>query len=163
MKNARILALTVMSAATVGLSACGSHTSEPAAQPGTQPFPAERACTDIPKPSDPHGLLGNNWLTDNPCAIFNMNRPGEGVDADQAEKIVYDARMRALAGKRDIALLARQGDAQISNPTGLATDFKDAIAQRRAALKQELTNSGLALQGRAPQDYRIAYLKGEGR
>ncbi|MBL3752689.1 hypothetical protein [Mycobacteroides abscessus] len=161
--NARILALTVMSAAMVGLSACGSHTSAPEAQPLPDVFPVERACADIPKPADPHGLIGDNWLTDNACAIFNMNRPGEGVTDDQAEKIVYDARMRALAGKRDISLLSRQGNAQISTPSGVETDFKGAISQRRAALKQELDASSLALQGRAPEGYSIAYLKGEGR
>lgn len=162
MKKNLILATTSAALVAVGLAACGT-TSEPEARHGAQPFPREQQCADIPKPADPHGLLGENWLNDNPCAVFNMNRPGADVDSEQAARIVYDARMKALAGKRDISLLARQGDAQISNPTGLATDFKDAIAQRRAALKQELTNSGLALQGRAPQDYRIAYLKGEGR
>lgn len=157
--NARILALTVMSAAMVGLSACGSHTSAPEAQPLPDVFPVERACADIPKPADPHGLIGDNWLKDNPCAVFNMNRPGEGVDSEQAAKIVYDARMKALAGKRDISLLARQGNAEISTPGGLSTDFKSVITQRRASLKQELTDSGLALQGKAPQGFRIEYLK----
>lgn len=159
MKN-RILA-AVAASAVVGLSACGTNT--PAAQPGTQPFPVERACADVPRPSDPHNLIGDNWLKDDACAIFNMNRPGAGVDGDQAEKIVYDARMKAFMGKRDIAILARQGNAQISTPTGVETDFKEVISERRAALKQELTNSGLALQGQAPQGYSISYLKGEGR
>ncbi|WP_100481099.1 hypothetical protein [Mycobacteroides abscessus] len=154
-----IIAATAASLVAVGLAACGSHTSAPEAQPLPDVFPTERACADIPKPSDPHGLLGNNWLTDNPCAVFNMNRPGAGVDAEQGAKIVYDARMRALAGKRDLALLVRQGNAQISTPSGLPTDFKSAISERRAALKQELTDSGLALQGRAPEGFRIAYLK----
>ncbi|MBN7467063.1 hypothetical protein ACM0AZ_12650 [Mycobacteroides abscessus subsp. massiliense] len=161
MKNL-ILALTVMSAATVGLAACGSP-STPEAQPLPDVFPAERACADVPRPSDPHNLIGDNWLNDNPCAIFNLNHPGEGVDAEQAARIVYDARMKALAGKRDIALLARQGSAQINTPSGLQTDFKSVIAQRRASLKAELDASSLALQGRAPQGYSISYLKGEGR
>jgi hypothetical protein len=158
--NARILAATAASFVAVGLTACG-HTSEPAAQPLPDVFPIEQQCADIPKPNDPHNLIGDNWLTDNACAVFNMNRLGEGVDGDQAEKIVYDARMRALAGKRDLALLARQGNAQMDNPAGVETDFKSVIAQRRASLKAELTDSGLALQGKAPQDYRIEYLKGE--
>ncbi|RIS62525.1 hypothetical protein [Mycobacteroides abscessus] len=160
MKKNLIVAASAALALTVGLSACG-HTSESEAQPGAQPFPAEHACADVSRPADPHNLIGDNWLKDNACAIFNMNRPGADVDAEQAEKIVYDARMRAVTGKRDISLLARQGNAQISTPSGVETDFKDAIAQRRAALKQELTASGLALQGKAPQDYRIEYLKGE--
>ncbi|AMT69230.1 MULTISPECIES: hypothetical protein [Mycobacteroides] len=160
MKKNRILAAVAASAAVVGLAACG-HASTPEAQPGAQPFPIERACADIPRPSDPHNLIGDNWLKDNACAVFNMNRPG--VDGDQAAKIVYDARMKAFMGKRDIALLVRQGNAQISTPSGVETDFKGAIAQRRASLKQELTDSGLALQGKAPEGFRISYLKGEGR
>lgn len=163
MKNIRILAAVVASAAVVGLSACG-HASM-SAEPGPLPdvFPVERACADIPRPADPHGLIGDNWLKDNPCAIFNLNHPGTGVDSGQAEKIVYDARMKALMGKRDLALLARQGTAQMDNPSGVITDFKSVIAQRRAALKQELDASGLALQGKAPEGYSISYLKGEGR
>ncbi|SHP92621.1 hypothetical protein [Mycobacteroides abscessus] len=160
-KKSLILA-AASAALTVGLAACG-HASTPEAQHGAQPFPAERACADIPKPSDPHGLIGDNWLRDNPCAVFNMNSPGAGVDSEQGARIVYDARMKALAGKRDIAVLARQGNAQISTPTGVVTDFKGVIAQRRAALKQELTDSGLALQGKAPEGFHISYLKGEGR
>lgn len=161
MKNSRILAAASTMMA-VGLSACG-HSSAPEAQPSPDVFPAERACADIPRPSDPHGLIGDNWLKDNACAVFNMNRPSAGVDGDQAAKIVYDARMKAFMGKRDIALLVRQGNAQISTPSGVETDFKGAIAQRRAALKQELTDSGLALQGKAPEGFHISYLKGEGR
>lgn len=162
-KNLILAAITASTMAMVGLAACGSHTSAPEAQPLPDVFPAEKQCQDVSRPADPHGLIGDNWPKDDSCLIFNMNRPGEGVDADQATRIVYDSRMKALTGKRDIALLARQGNAQMDNPAGVITDFKSTIAQRRAALKQELTNSGLALQGRAPQDYRIAYLKGEGR
>ncbi|MBN7314912.1 hypothetical protein [Mycobacteroides abscessus] len=159
-----MVAASAALALTVGLSACGSHTSAPEAQgPLPDVFPVERACADIPRPTDPHGLIGDNWLKDNPCAIFNLNHPGTGVDSGQAEKIVYDARMRALAGKRDLTLLARQGNAQISAPSGVETDFKSVIAQRRAALKQELDASSLALQGKAPEGYSISYLKGEGR
>lgn len=158
MKKNLILAAITASALTVGLSACGSH-SKPAAQPGTQPFPAEHACADVSRPADPHNLIGDNWLKDNPCAIFNMNNPGPGVDSEQAEKIVYDSRMKALAGKRDISLLARQGNAQISTPSSVETDFKSVIAQRRASLKAELDASSLALQGQAPEGFRIEYLK----
>ncbi|SHU55481.1 putative lipoprotein [Mycobacteroides abscessus subsp. abscessus] len=157
MKKNLMLALGV-SLVAVGLAACGSH-SAPEAQPLPDVFPAERACADIPKPSDPHGLIGDNWLKDNPCAVFNMNRPGAGVDGDQAAKIVYDARMKALAGKRDIAILARQGTEQADNPNGVTTDFKGAIAQRRASLKAEINASGLALQGKAPEGYSIEYVK----
>lgn len=163
MKKNLIVAASATLALTVGLSACGSHTSAPEAQPLPDVFPAEKQCQDIPRPADPHGLIGDNWLTDNACAIFNLNHPGAGVDSAQGERIVYDARMKALMGKRDLALLARQGNAQISAPSGVETDFKGAISERRAALKQELTASGLALQGKAPEGFRIEYLKGEGR
>lgn len=160
MKNARILAALAASAAVVGLAACSNTPVAPSEdQPAAQPFPAERACADIPKPADPHNLIGDNWLKDNPCAVFNMNRPGEGVDSEQAAKIVYDARMKALMGKRDIAIFTRQGNAQISTPSGVETDFKSVIAQRRSTLKQELTASGLALQGQAPSGFRIEYVK----
>ncbi|SII09553.1 Uncharacterised protein [Mycobacteroides abscessus subsp. abscessus] len=157
-----IIAATSAALVAVGLAACG-HSSAPEAQPLPDVFPAERACADVPRPSDPHNLIGDNWLNDNPCAVFNMNRPGAGVDGDQAAKIVYDARMKALAGKRDIALLARQGTEQADNPNGVTTDFKGAIAQRRASLKAEINASGLALQGKAPEGFHISYLKGEGR
>lgn len=157
-----MVAASAALALSVGLAACGSH-SAPEAQPLPDVFPAERACADIPKPADPHGLIGDEWLNDNACAVFNMNRPGVGVDSEQGVRIVYDARMKALAGKRDIALLARQGNAQIGAPGGLETDFKSVITQRREALKQELNASGLALQGKAPEGYSISYLKGEGR
>lgn len=157
-----MVAASAALALSVGLAACG-HTEPAAEGPLPDVFPVERACADVPRPADPHNLIGDNWLTDNACAVFNMNNPGAGVDPLQAEKIVYDARMKALMGKRDIDLLARQGSAQISTPSGLATDFKSAISERRAALKQELDASSLALQGRAPQGFRIAYLKGEGR
>ncbi|WP_078314936.1 hypothetical protein [Mycobacterium sp. D16Q16] len=157
MKKNIIAATAVL--AMVGLSACG-HDSAPETQHGAQPFPREQQCADVSRPADPHGLIGNNWLNDNACAIFNMNRPGAGVDPSQAEKIVYDARMRALAGKRDLALLVRQGNAQMDNPAGVITDFKGVISERRASLKAELTDSGLALQGKAPQGFRIEYLKG---
>lgn len=156
MKNL-ILAAVAASMLTVGLSACG--TSEPAVQPGAQPFPREKQCQDIQRPNDPHGLIGDNWPKDDSCLIFNMNNPGPGVNADQAARIVFDARMRALMGKRDLVMLVQQGTKQANNPTGVETDFKSAIAQRREAIKAELTASGLALQGQAPQDYRIEYLK----
>ncbi|WP_235886895.1 MULTISPECIES: hypothetical protein [Mycobacteroides] len=157
--NARIIAASAVLVAAVGLmSACGSL-SAPEAQPGAQPFPREQQCADVSRPADPHGLIGNNWPTDDSCAIFNMNRPGEGVDADQAEHIVFDARMRALMGKRDIIFLVRQGTEQADNPNGVTTDFKGAIAQRRASLKAEINASGLALQGKAPEGYSIEYVK----
>lgn len=154
----RILAAIAASVVAVGLAACGRH-STPTAQPGTQPFPREKQCQDVSSPADPHGLIGDNWPMDDSCLIFNMNRPGADVDSEQAEKIVYDARMKALMGKRDISLLARQGSAQISTPSGVETDFKSAIAQRRESLRAELNASGLALQGKAPEGYSIEYLK----
>lgn len=161
MKKKNMVAASAALALTVGLSACGHST--PTAQPGTQPFPVERACADVPKPADPRNLIGDNWLKDDACAIFNMNRPGAGVSQEQAEKIVFDARMKALVGKRDLVMLVQQGTKQADNPTGVITDFKSAVAQRRASLKAELEASSLALQGQASQGYSISYVKGEGR
>lgn len=156
MKKNLILA-AITASAVVGLSACGTNT--PAAQHGAQPFPREKQCQDVPRPTDPSGLLAENWHKDDSCLIFNMNNPGPGVDTDQAARIVFDARMKALAGKRDLVMLVQQGTKQANNPTGVETDFKGAIAQRREAIKAELTASGLALQGRAPEGFRIEYLK----
>lgn len=159
MKNL-ILAAVAAGAAVVGLTACGSN-SAPAAQP--DPFPRERQCADIQRPkNDPHGLIGTHWVTDDACNIFNVTRPGAGVDADQAEKIVYDARMKLLMGKRDIyALVVFLANDQLDH--GVTTDFAGLIAARHATITEELDASRAALAGHAPEGYRIDFLKGEGR
>ncbi|SHX81833.1 hypothetical protein [Mycobacteroides abscessus] len=161
MKKHTILAAAAASTlAAVGLTACG-QANTPAAQP--QPFPRERQCQDIPKPADPHNVIGTHWFKDDACDILNLNHPGPGVDADQAEKIVYDARMRMLFGKRDIAMLAIEANKQLDHPTGVVTDFADIIAARYSTIKDEVSASRDALGGHAPEGYRIFILKGEGR
>lgn len=158
-KNARILAATA--AMAVGLvSACGS-TSTPSAAPEAQPFPREQQCQDIPKPADPHNVIGSHWFNEDACSILNMNRPGAGVDADQAEKIVYGARMRMLLGKRDIAMLAIAGSKQLDHPSGVTTDFTDIIAQRYSFIKDELNASRAALGGHAPEGFKVTIVKGD--
>ncbi|WP_078321239.1 hypothetical protein [Mycobacteroides chelonae] len=160
MKHIIIAATSVALVVAVGLSACGSH-STPTASP--DPFPREQQCQDIQRPSDPHGLIGTHWFTDDACDILNLNRPGPGVDADQAEKIVYDARMKLLLGKRDIAMLAVEANKQAENPSGVTTDFADIIAQRYSTIKDEVNDSRAALGGHAPEGFRIDFVKGEGR
>lgn len=164
MKKNLILAATAVSTLAVGLSACG-HTSAPSAAPSPDPFPRETQCTDIQRPeNDPHGLIGNNWVTDDACNIFNVTRPGAGVDADQAAAIVYDARMKLVMGKRDIyALVVFLANDQLDHPTGVNTDFAGLIAARHATITEELDASRAALAGHAPEGYRIDFLKGEGR
>ncbi|WP_237179122.1 hypothetical protein [Mycobacteroides abscessus] len=124
-----------------------------------QPFPRERQCQDIQRPADPHGFIGDNWFKDDACSIFNLNRPGQGVGQEQAEKIVYDARMKMMMGKRDIAMLVALGNKQAEHPTGVVTDFAGVIAQRHSTIKDELDASSLALQGKAPEGFSLAFSK----
>lgn len=156
MKNL-ILAAVAASTLAVGLSACGTA-STPTAQPEAQPFPRESPCADIQRPADPHGLIGNNWVTDDACNIFNMNHPGECVDADQADAIVYDARMKLMFGKRDIAMLAVEANKQADH--GVKTDFAGIIAARYSTVKGEVDAARAALDGHAPEGYRIDVVKG---
>ncbi|SLI42487.1 hypothetical protein [Mycobacteroides abscessus] len=163
MKKNRILAAVAASAALVGLSACG-HASTPSASLKPDPFPRETQCQDIQRPNDPHGLIGSHWFTDDACNIFNMNHPGEGVDADQAAAIVYDARMKLMMGKRDIAqLVVFLANDQLDHPTGVNTDFAGLIARRYSTITKEVNDARDALGGHAPEGYRIFFLKGEGR
>lgn len=161
MKNARILAAAASTLAAVGLmTACG--TSTPSAQPDQ--FPREKQCQDIQRPSDPHNVIGNNWFTDDACSILNSNRPGAGVDADQARAIVYDARMKMMMGKRDIyALVVFLANDQLDHPSGVTTDFAGLIARRYSTITKEVNDARDALGGHAPEGYRIFFLKGEGR
>lgn len=163
MKNSRILAAAAASTLAVGLSACG-HASEPSAMPSADPFPRESQCQDIQRPSDPHNLIGSHWFNDDACNILNSNRPGAGVDADQARAIVYDARMKMMMGKRDIAqLVVFLANDQLDHPTGVNTDFAGLIAARYSTITKEVNDARDALGGHAPEGYRIFFLKGEGR
>ncbi|MDO3129685.1 hypothetical protein P5V43_21495 [Mycobacteroides abscessus subsp. bolletii] len=159
MKHTRILALAA-STVTVGLLAACGTTSTPSV-PGAQPFPRERQCQDIQRPADPHGFIGDHWFKDDACSILNMNNPGPGVDPDQAARIVYDARMRMLMGKRDIAMLAIEGSKQLDHPSGVTTDFASVIAQRYSTVKDEVNASRAALGGHAPEGFKVTIVKGD--
>ncbi|MBN7388563.1 putative lipoprotein [Mycobacteroides abscessus subsp. abscessus] len=159
MKNIRILAFAA-STVTVGLLAACGTTSTPSV-PDAQPFPREQQCADIQRPADPHNIIGNNWFKDDACDILNLNHPGAGVDADQAEKIVYDARMKMLLGKRDIAMLAIEGSKQLDHPSGVKTDFASVIAQRYSTVKDEVNDSRAALGGYAPEGFKVTIVKGD--
>ncbi|SHT49128.1 hypothetical protein [Mycobacteroides abscessus] len=157
MKNARILAAAASTLAAVGLmTACG--TSTPSAQPDQ--FPREKQCQDIQRPSDPHNLIGSHWFNDDACNILNSNRPGAGVDADQARAIVYDARMKLMMGKRDIyALVVFLANDQLDH--GVTTDFSGLIAARHATITEELDASRAALAGHAPEGYHLDFMKND--
>lgn len=161
MKNIRILAFAA-STVTVGLLAACGTTSTPSV-PDAQPFPREPQCQDISRPADPHNVIGTHWFNDDACNILNSNRPGAGVDADQARAIVYDARMKMLFGKRDIAMLAIEANKQLDHPSGVTTDFADIIAQRYSTVKGEVNDSRAALGGHAPEGFKVTIVKGEGR
>lgn len=162
MKKNLILAAVAASTLAVGLSACGTAstpTAQPEAQPEAQPFPRESPCADIQRPADPRGFIGNHWFTDDACNIFNVTRPGAGVDADQADAIVYDARMKLMFGKRDIAMLAVEANKQADH--GVKTDFAGIIAARYSTVKGEVDAARAALDGHAPEGYHLDFMKNE--
>ncbi|MBN7315092.1 hypothetical protein [Mycobacteroides abscessus] len=161
MKHNRMLAATAASTLTVGLLAACGHTSTPSASPKPDPFPRESQCQDIQRPADPHNVIGDNWVADDACNILNLNRPGAGVSQEQAEKIVYDARMRMFFGKRDIYMLAVEANKQAENPSGVTTDFAGIIAARHASITKEVNDARDALAGHAPEGYRILVLRGD--
>ncbi|RIS84039.1 hypothetical protein [Mycobacteroides abscessus] len=154
-KNARILAATAASM-VVGLSACS--TSEPTAQP----IAADQNCVEIAKPSDPHGLIGRDGWPFPACSVLSDVTPGVGQA--RAVAVVYDARQRVAAAKREISLLAAQGNqlADIeTNSDATVADYRGRISDTRGRIAQDLMNSRLALQGTPPQGFALAYVKGE--
>ncbi|WP_100459274.1 hypothetical protein [Mycobacteroides abscessus] len=156
MKKNRILAATAASLVAVGLAACG-HTSEPAAQP----IGADKDCTELARPADPKGLIGHEWPWP-ACAALSDVQPGVGQQ--RAVEIVYDARQRVAAAKREISLLAAQGNqlADIeTNSDATVADYRGRISDTRGRIAQDLMNSRLALQGTPPQGFALAYVKGE--
>lgn len=153
MKNL-ILALTVMSAATVGLSACG-HTS------AAQPIPPDKGCVEIAKPSDPHGLIGRDGWPWPACDALSDVTPG--VDTAKAEAIVYDARQHVIAAKREVSLLVSQGNQLAdteTNSDATVADYRVRIEDVRGRIAQDLMNYRLALQGTPPKDFALGYVKG---
>lgn len=154
-KNARILALIAVSAATVGLAACS--TSEPAAQP----VPPDKNCVEVAKPTDPHGIIPSDGWPWPACSALSDVTPG--VDTAKAESIVYDARQRVIAAKRSISLLAAQGNQLadiVTDSTATVAGFRDRISDTRGRLADDLMNSTLALKGTPPQDFHLGYVRG---
>ncbi|MBN7375686.1 hypothetical protein I3U60_05245 [Mycobacteroides abscessus subsp. massiliense] len=149
-KNARILAAVAASAVAVGLSACGSHTSEPAAQP----IGADKDCTELAKPADPKGLIGREWPWP-ACSALSDVTPR--VDQGRAREIVFDARQRVVAAKRNIAILATVGNKE-ADPEAL-TELHDRIEDVRGQLADDLMASHAALEGHAPEGFSLAYSK----
>ncbi|SKO98094.1 hypothetical protein [Mycobacteroides abscessus] len=146
MKNARILALA-SSAAVVGLmTACGTST------PSASPVPADKNCTELARPADPHNLIGREWPWP-ACSALDDVTPG--VDPQRAEAIVFDARQRVAAAKRNIAVRATVGNKE-TDPDAL-TEFHGRIENVRGRLADDLMASRLALQGTPPAGFSLDY------
>ncbi|SHO82649.1 hypothetical protein [Mycobacteroides abscessus] len=146
MKKNLILAASTL--AVVGLTACGNDT------PVAQPIPADKDCTELAKPNDPHNLIGNEWPW---AACDALSDVQPGVDQARAEAIVLDARQRVAAAKRNISTLATVGNRE-TDPVAL-TQFHDRIEDVRGRLADDLMASSLALKGTPPQGFRLAYSK----
>lgn len=149
MKKNRILAAMAASALTVGLSACGSSSA-----PAAQPIGADKDCTELAKPADPKGLIGREWPWP-ACSALSDVTPR--VDQQRAAEIVYDARQRVAAAKRNIAILAAVGNKEADPET--LTEFHDRIENVRGQLADDLMASRAALEGQAPEGFSLAYSK----
>lgn len=149
MKKNRILAALAASALSVGLSACG-HDGTPTASP----IGADKNCTELARPADPHGLIGNEWPWP-ACSALSDVTPGVGQR--RAAEIVYDARQRVVAAKRNISVLATVGNKE-TDPEAL-TEFHSRIEDVRGQLADDLMASRAALEGHAPEGFSLAYTK----
>ncbi|MBV0918215.1 hypothetical protein KC238_13240 [Mycobacteroides chelonae] len=148
MKNL-ILAATAASALAVGLAACGSHST-----PTASPIPTDKNCTELARPADPRGLIGHEWPWP-ACSALSDVKPQ--VDQQRAEAIVFDARQRVAAAKRNIATLATVGNKE-TDPEAL-TEFHSRIENVRGQLADDLMASHAALEGHAPEGFTLAYAK----
>lgn len=147
MKKKLILAAAASAALAVGLTAaCGTSTHT------AQPVPTDKNCTELAKPADPHGLIGNEWPWP-ACSALSDATPG--VDSQRADDIVYDARQRVAAAKRNISLLATMGNKE-ADPDAQAK-FRSYIENLRGNLSDDLMNSRLALQGTPPEGFSLDY------
>lgn len=149
MKKNLILATVAASTLAVGLSACGS-----ASTPTASPIPADKDCAEITKPSDPRGLIGREWPWPSCSALSDVT---PGVDQARAEAIVFDARQRVAAAKRNISVLATVGNRE-TDPVAQA-QFHDRIQDVRGRLAGELIDSTLALKGTPPEGFSLDYSK----
>lgn len=141
------LMLAAASTLAVGLSACGS-----ASTPTASPIPADKDCAEITKPSDPRGLIGREWPWP-ACSALDDVQPG--VNQERAEAVVFDARQRVAAAKRNIAVLATVGNRE-NDPEAL-TEFHGRIENVRGRLADDLMASRLALQGTPPEGFSLDY------
>lgn len=149
MKKNLILALAASTLAVVGLmTACGTST------PTAQPIPPDKDCTELAKPADPRGLIGNEWPWPSCSALSDVT---SGVDPQRAESIVFDARQHVEAAKRNIAILATVGNKE-TDPEAL-TKFHDRIQDVRGRLADDLMRSRMALEGHAPEGFELDYTK----
>lgn len=148
MKKNLIVAASATLALSVGLAACGTST------PAAQPIPPDKNCVEIAKPSDPHGLIGREWPWP-ACSALSDVTPG--VDESRAAAIVYDARQRVVAAKRNISVLATVGNKEADPET--LTEFHDRIEDVRGRLADDLMASRAALEGHAPERFSLAYTR----
>lgn len=144
-----IIAATAASLVAVGLAACG-HDSAPEAQP----IGADKDCTELAKPADPKGLIGREWPWPACDALSDVT---PGVGQQRAAEIVYDARQRVVAAKRNIAILTVVGNKE-TDPEALA-EFHSRIENVRGQLADDLMASHAALEGHAPEGFTLAYSK----
>lgn len=158
MKNIRILAaITASTMAMVGLSACGSPST-----PEAQPIPPDKNCVEVAKPTDPHGIIPSDGWPFPACSALSDVQPG--VDQARAAAVVYDARQRVAAAKREISLLAAQGSqlADIeTNSDATVADYRVRIEDVRGRIAADLVNSTLALKGTPPEGFSLGYVRGE--
>lgn len=155
MKKNLIVAVTAASL-VVGLAACGSHST-----PAAQPIGADKNCAELARPADPHGLIGHEWPWP-ACDALSDVQPGVGQQ--RAAEIVYDARQRVAAAKREISLLAAQGNqlaSIVTNSDAIVTDYRGRIENVRGRVADDLMRSSLALKGTPPEGFALGYVKGE--
>lgn len=143
-----MVAASAALALTVGLSACGSH-------PEAQPIPADKGCTEVARPSDPHGLIGNEWPWMSACSALSDVQPA--VDQARADSIVFDARQHVDEAKRHISILSTMGNKE-SDPE-VQADYRHRIEVVRGHLAEALMDSSLALRGTPPAGFALGYTK----
>lgn len=148
MRKNLILAATAASM-VVGLSACG-HDSTPTASP----IGADKDCTELARPADPKGLVGHEWPWPACDALSDVT---PGVGQQRAAEIVYDARQRVVAAKRNISVLAVVGNRE-TDPEALA-EFHSRIENVRGQLADDLMAAHAALEGHAPEGFSLVYTK----
>lgn len=150
MKKNLILA-AASAALTVGLTACGSNST-----PSARPVAADSNCTEVARPADPHGLIGNEWPWMSACSALSDVTPG--VDKDRAQEIVFDARQRVVAAKTAISMMSSAGN-KLNDPQA-QQPYRSYIESARGRLDGALVDSTLALKGTPPEGFSLDYVRG---